>query len=51
MTVQDFKEWIALFSDFAWPVVILFIVVIYRDVVAHRAVCRFDVEHHVARIG
>lgn len=35
LTVEQFKEWLALLSDFTWPIVLVFVLFVYRDVVSH----------------
>ena len=31
----QFKEWILLFSGFTWPIVLVIVLIIYKDAVVH----------------
>ena len=35
LTTQEFKEWLALFSGFTWPIVLVVVLIIYKDAVVH----------------
>ena len=32
---NQFKEWLALFSGFTWPIVLVVVLIVYKDAVVH----------------
>ena len=39
----QFKEWLALFSGFTWPIVLVIVLIIYKDAVVHLLKAIIDV--------
>ena len=35
LSPEQFKEWTTLLLDFTWPVILVIVLIVYRDVVAH----------------
>ena len=35
ISIEQFKEWLVLLSDFTWPVVGVIVVIVYKDAVVH----------------
>ena len=35
ITTSEFKEWLALLSGFTWPVIGMFVLLVYRDSIQH----------------
>ena len=42
MNVNEFKEWLALLSDFTWPVLIGLVLIVYRGAVEHFLIVIID---------
>ena len=35
LTTQEVKDWIVLFSDFTWPVILVIALILYKDAGVH----------------
>ena len=42
ITVEQFKEWAGLITEFTWPLLLVFVLVVYRDAVSHFVIALID---------
>ena len=39
---KQFKEWLVLLSEFTWPLILVIVLIIYKDIVIHLAKAIID---------